>query len=172
MNNQENLLGCSSSHVLYTKLLDKSIFVFPEYGKRARQGISKHTTNLIVSGVYSSGDFVDFSYNKNYRLFYHLKKLAEKGFASYANGKRKGLFKLDLEKIKTGWLEIDHKKTEDEFKSEAIQRIERSVGEILHNSRILIDKQNVLPILSDVASNLEILVVNLENSVADENKNN
>ena len=88
------------------------------------------------------------------------------------NGKRKGLFKLDLEKIKTGWLEIDHKKTEDEFKSEAIQRIERSVGEILHNSRILIDKQNVLPILSDVASNLEILVVNLENSVADENKNN
>lgn len=159
-----NLFGYSSKLDLYNELLKKSIFVFPEYETRARKGICKHTVDFITSDVYSGGHFVTFSARSNARVFYHLKKLAEKGFVSRANGKRRGKIKFNMLKIKTGWLDLDHKKTEEEFKIEAIKRIQTSVKDIECKARELADRTDVLAVLSDIASNLEILIDDIENS--------
>ena len=159
---KENLLGYDSEFDLYKQLLDKSIFVFPEYEKRARQGISKHTANLIAEGTYSSNKFIPFSYGKNDRLFYHLKKLSEKGFASYPSGQRKGYLRLNLKNIKTDWLEANCQKTNEEFKDRTIERIAMSLERISQGAHELINESDSLTFLSDVAANLELLESNMQ----------
>lgn len=160
---RDNFLGCKSEYDLYNKLFEKSKFVFPEYEVRARKGISKHTANLIASGIYSGDSFVTFSAAKNTRVFYHLKKLAEKGFVSRASGRIKTKMKFNLDKIKTGWLEVNHQKTDSEFEKEAIERIDKSMKKIKDEIQTLIGNKGILTILSDTASSLEILSADLEN---------
>ena len=95
---KENLLGCTSESDLYNKLLKKSDLVFPEYGLTERKGVSKHLTNLIVSGKYAGDKLERFSYNYNRQLAKHLENLALKGFVIYSKGQNKGVLKLDTEK--------------------------------------------------------------------------
>lgn len=159
---KKNLLGFDTEFDLYTKLFEKSVLVFPEYETRARKGICKHTVKFITSDVYSSGKFVTFSPASNTRVFYHLKKLAEKGFISHASGRRKGKIRFDINKIKTGWLELDHQKTKDEFISEAVDRVNNSIEDIKSKVKSLSVEHDILVVLSDVASSLEILADDLE----------
>ena len=158
---KENLLGCESKLDLYDKLFEKSILVFPEYNITARRGISKHTVNLLATGLYSD-KFTSLPYEANRRLFYHIKKLAEKGFVSYASGKRKGQIRFNLKTIKTMWLDASYRRSEQEFKEVAFDRIDASLKKILLNVRELMGVTGILDILSDAASTLETLDESLE----------
>ena len=48
---KENLLGFDCESDLYSKLLEKSNLVFPEYKLIAQMAICRLLTNLIVSGL-------------------------------------------------------------------------------------------------------------------------
>ena len=152
---KENLLGFESADDLYKQLLEKSKFVFPEYKNVvARRCISKHTTNLIASGVYSGKCLAKLKYDGNIRLIKHLEQLAKKGFAFYAKKQHKGMFKLNIKKIKTDWIDIDHQKTEAEFQNEAVNRANTAVENILNIARRYD--------YCEVASQLEFLQATLE----------
>ena len=157
----DNLLGYGSKLDLYNQLFKNSAFVFPEYNTKARQGISKHTADLLASGVYSGSEFIAFSGSKNNRIFYHLKKLAEKGFVSYANGKRKSKMRFNLDNVKSKWLKIDHQITDEEFETMAIGRIDESIKIIQRKTFDLMGCRGALVLLSDIASNLERLIDDL-----------
>lgn len=154
---KENLLGCESKEDLFNRLLDKSQFVFPEYKPLARQYISKHTANLVALGIYSKGKLVELNGNsnsRNVRLIKHLEKLAEKGLAVYAKRQYKGKFKFNIDKIKTDWLDIDHKKIKSEIQAEAIMRINTAIDGILAMTK----DYNCC----EIASQLEFLKASLE----------
>ena len=152
---KENLLGFESADDLYKQLLEKSKFVFPEYKNVvARRCISKHTADLIASGLYSGKRLVKLEYSRNIRLIKHLEQLAKKGFAFYTRKQHKGMFKLNIERIKTDWIDVDHQKTEAEFQNEAINRANAAVKNILSIARIYD--------YCEVASQLEFLQAVLE----------
>lgn len=153
---KENLLGCTSEADLYNKLFEKSIFVFPEYGKTERKGVSKHLTDLIASGKYAGDKLERFSYNYNRQLAKHLENLALKGFVIYSKGQNKGVLKLDTEKIKKDWLDIERKKTNEQLGEEAKSRIKKVVCEILDMVR---DKN-----CFDIARRLEFLLLELKSN--------
>lgn len=151
---KENLLGCTSEADLYNKLFEKSIFVFPEYGKTERKGVSKHLTDLIASGKYAGDKLENFSYNCNRQLAKHLKNLALNGFVTFGIVKNKGALKLDIEKIKKDWLNIEHQKTNDEFKKETVERAKSAANGILN----MIQEENC----SDITCRLEFLFEELK----------
>lgn len=128
---KESLLGCTSETDLYDKLLKKSNLVFSEYGLMEKKCICRHLAKLIASGKYSGDELVSFSWIGNNQLGKHLKRLAEKGFVIYGIVKNKGALKLNMEKIKSDWLNLDHPKTNDELKKEAFWRAEAATNEIL-----------------------------------------
>lgn len=155
----ENLLGCSSKLDLYNKLLEKSALVFPEYNVVARRGISRHTADLILATDCFNGQFIELKYKfntRNLRLIKHLDKLAERGFAIYVKAQHRGKFKINIERIKIGWLNIDHQKTDFEFQKEAVARINVSMKNILDIS------QKYEQYSCQIAAQLEFLEANLE----------
>lgn len=157
---KENLLGFDTEFDLYSKLFEKSVFIFPEYETRARKGVSKHMANLLALGVYSGERLVDVKYNfntRNIRLVNHLTILAEKGFVVYARKQNKGKLKLNIQKIKLDWLNADHQKTEDEFYADAFRRINVAMKNILSVAQ----NYNCM----QIAAQLEFLFASLESSV-------
>ena len=128
---KENLLGCASEDDLRTKLFEKSSLVFPEYEMRARKGICKHLTELIASGKYFGDKLVSSYWARNPQLTKHLRNMAKKGFAVFGIVKNKGALKLNTEKIKKDWLNIDHQKTNDELEKESFNRAQSAANEIL-----------------------------------------
>lgn len=153
---KENLLGCTSESDLYNKLLKKSDLVFPEYGLMEKKCVCRHLTELIASGKYSDNELVSFSWIGNNQLGKHLKRLAEKGFVIYGIVKNKGALKLNTEKIKRDWLNLDHQKTENEFKEEAFKRAKFAANKIFKEMQ---DKN-----CFDIACRFEFLLAELENS--------
>lgn len=127
----ENLLGCESEEDLRIKLFEKSSLVFPEYEMRARKNICKHLAKLVASKKYSGDELASSDWARNPQLIKHLKNMAKKGFLVYGIVKNKGALKLNMEKIKSDWLNLDHPKTNDELKKEAFWRAEVATNEIL-----------------------------------------
>lgn len=153
---KESLLGCTSEADLYDKLLKKSALVFPEYGLTERKGVSKHLTNLIVSGKYVGEKLERFSYNYNRQLAKHLENLALKGFVIYSKGQNKSVLKLDTEKIKKDWLNIEHQKTNNELEREAFKRAKIAADKILDMRK----KENCF----DIACRFEFLLADLKSN--------
>lgn len=153
---KESLLGCTSEADLYSKLLKKSNLVFPEYGLTERKGVSKHLTNLIVSGKYVGDKLERFSYNYNRQLAKHLENLALKGFVIYSKGQNKSVLKLDTEKIKKDWLNIEHQKTNNELEREAFKRAKIAADKILDMRK----KENCF----DIACRFEFLLADLKSN--------
>lgn len=153
---KENLLGCISEDDLYSKLFEKSSLVFPEYGLTAKRNICKHLAELIASDLYSGDGLANFSYKQNKQLSKHLENLAIKGFAVFIKGQYKGTLKLNTDKIKKDWLNIDHQKTNDELEKEAFNRAEIAANKILDMRR----KENCF----DIARWFEFLLANLKRS--------
>lgn len=166
---KKNLLGYASVIELYNQLLRNADFVFPEYGIKAKECISRHTANLIKTGVYSTGQLVELhgnSNSRNVRLIKHLEKLAQKGLAVYAKRYYKGKFKLNIDKIKSDWLDINYKKSDDELQAEAINRTNLAIKKILN----MIQKYDCYDVTSQIASNLEFLVASLDELFQQERK--
>lgn len=153
---KENLLGCTSESDLCSKLFEKSKFVFSEYGLMEKKCVCRHLTELIASGKYSGNELVNFSWIGNNQLGKHLKRLAEKGFVIYGIVKNKGALKLNTEKIKKDWLNLDHQKTDNEFKEEAFKRAKFAANKIFKGMQ---DKN-----CFDIACRFEFLLAELENS--------
>lgn len=157
---KESLLGCTSEADLYSKLLKKSDLVFPEYGLMEKKCVCRHLAKLIASGKYSGDELVSFSWIGNNQLGKHLKRLAEKGFVIYGIVKNKGALKLNMEKIKRDWLNLDHQKTNDELKEEALKRAKFATNKIFKTMQ----EENYF----DVVRQLEFLSVKLKSKVLHE----
>ena len=151
---KESLLGCTSEADLYSKLLKKSNLVFPEYGLMEKKCVCRHLAKLIAAGKYSGDGLVSFSWIGNNQLGKHLKRLAEKGFVIHGIVKNKGALKLNTEKIKNDWLNIDHQKTNDESEREAIERAKSAANGILN----MIQDENCF----DITCRLEFLFEELK----------
>lgn len=128
---KEDLLGCASEDDLYSKLFEKSSLVFPEYGLTAKRGVCKHLAKLIALKEYSENKLAKSDWAPNPQLTKHLRNMAKKGFAVFGNVKNKGALKLNTEKIKKDWLNIDHQKTNDELEKEAVERAKSAANGIL-----------------------------------------
>lgn len=151
---KQNLLGCESEGDLYSKLFEKSNLVFPEYGLTAKRGVCKHLTELIASGKYSYDKLAKSDWAPNPQLTKHLRNVAKKGFAVFGNVKNKGALKLNINKIKKDWLNIDHRKTNDELKKEAVERAKSAANGILN----MIQDENCF----DITCRLEFLFEELK----------
>lgn len=156
----ENLLGFESEFDLYNKLLEKSDFAFPEYGLMKKKCVCKHLAKLIASRRYSGDELVSSDWARNPQLVKHLKNMARKGFVVYGIVKNKGALKLNMEKIKRDWLNLDHQKTDDELEREAFRRAKIAADEILDMRK----KENCF----DIVNQLEFLSVKLKSKVLHE----
>lgn len=157
---KESLLGCTSEADLYSKLLKKSNLVFPEYGLMKKKCVCKHLAKLIASRRYSGDELVSSDWARNPQLVKHLKNMARKGFVVYGIVKNKGALKLNMEKIKRDWLNLDHQKTDDELEREAFRRAKIAADEILDMRK----KENCF----DIVNQLEFLSVKLKSKVLHE----
>ena len=86
--------------------------------------------------------------------------MARKGFVVYGIVKNKGALKLNMEKIKRDWLNLDHQKTDDELEREAFRRAKIAADEILNMRK----KENCF----DIVNQLEFLSVKLKSKVLHE----
>lgn len=157
---KENLLGCESEDDLYSKLFEKSSLVFPEYGLTAKRGVCKHLAKLIASGKYSGDKLAKSDWPRNPQLTKHLENMAKKGFVFFVRGQYKGKIKLNLDKIKKDWLDVDHQKTDDELEKEAFNRAESAANEILD---IMKEEKNF-----DITCRLEFLLEELRSGKSED----
>ena len=157
---KENFLGCISEDDLRNKLFEKSSLVFPEYEMRARKGICKHLTELIASGKYSGDKLAKSDWPRNPQLTKHLENMAKKGFVFFVRGQYKGKIKLNLDKIKRDWLDIDHQKTNDELEKESFNRAQSAANEILDMMK---EERNF-----DITCRLEFLLEELKSGKSEE----
>lgn len=150
---KEDLLGCDCEVSLYSKLFEKSDLVFPEYGLMEKKCACKHLANLIMSGMYKN-KLAKSAWAPNVQLTKHLRNMAKKGFAVFGNVKNKGALKLNTDKIKKDWLNLDHQKTNDELEKEAVERAKSAANEILD----MIQGENCF----DITCRLEFLLEELK----------
>lgn len=157
---KEDLLGCISEDDLRTKLFEKSNLVFPEYGLMEKKCVCKHLTELIASGKYSGDKLAKSDWPRNPQLTKHLENMAKKGFVFFVRGQYKGKIKLNLDKIKKDWLDVDHQKTDDELEKESFNRAESAANEILD---IMKEEKNF-----DITCRLEFLLEELRSGKSED----
>lgn len=151
---KEDLLGFESEFDLYNKLLEKSDFAFPEYGLMKKKCVCRHLAKLIASGKYSGDKLANSDWARNPQLTKHLENMAKKGFVVFIRGQYKGKIKLNMDRIKKDWLNIDHQKTNDELKKEAVERAKSAANGILN----MIQDENCF----DITCRLEFLFEELK----------
>lgn len=138
---KENLLGFDCESDLYNRLLEKSSLVFPEYKTIAKMAISRHLARLIISGLYFGDELVEFPGEHSGQLLKYFKKLADNGFITYKRRGNERLLKLNVNKIKEDWLNIECRK--EQIKAEPKENLLGCMSESdLYNK--LLKKSNLV----------------------------
>ena len=78
----------------------------------------------------------------------------------FVRGQYKGKIKLNLDKIKRDWLDIDHQKTNDELEKESFNRAQSAANEILDMMK---EERNF-----DITCRLEFLLEELKSGKSEE----